>query len=449
MVTGTIFTGQPPLQSNVDVNYPDRSTVDDLLPEVTYPDFYELRQNPATSPVEDVRKRARQAVDSLSLDDLTADATIGVGLGSRGITDVVSAARGVVDELQSRGYDVVVLPAMGSHGGASAEGQRDTLAALGLTEETLGCPIDARMETAVLGTSEAGNDVHFAESALDVDAVCVINRVKPHTNFSGTFESGLTKMTCIGLGKQPGAKTIHQRSIGDGYEETLRASFETIRESVTLLGGVAVVENFYEDTAEITGIQAADLPDAEEPLLDRAYDHMPTLPFDEIDVLVVDEIGKDISGAGMDPNITGRYRLLNVDDPDRPDIKRIYVRGLTEATHGNAIGLGVADLTLVDVIANVDLDQVYANALTSGSLDKAALPLAVRTDELAFRTAVSTIGAWKPESVRLVWIRNTNHLSEMEVSPALAAEARDRAGLSVGDRCRLEFERGEAVLRPH
>ena len=213
----------------MDVNYPDRSTVDDLLPEVTYPDFYELRQNPATSPVEDIRKRARQAVDSLSLDDLTADATIGVGLGSRGITDVVSAARGVVDELQSRGYDVVVLPAMGSHGGASAEGQRDTLAALGLTEETLGCPIDARMETAVLGTSEAGNDVHFAESALDVDAVCVINRVKPHTNFSGTFESGLTKMTCIGLGKQPGAKTIHQRSIGDGYEETLRASFETIR----------------------------------------------------------------------------------------------------------------------------------------------------------------------------------------------------------------------------
>lgn len=431
------------------MNYPDKTTVDELLPEVTYPEFYDLTQNPETSPLENIGRAATEAVGSLPLEHLGAGATIGLGLGSRGITDVVSVAQVVVDELQSRGYEVVVLPAMGSHGGASAEGQRKTLAALGLTEEALGCSIDARMETEVLGTSEAGNDVHFAEAALAVDAVCVINRVKPHTNFSGTFESGLTKMTCIGLGKQPGANTIHERSISDGYEKTLRATFDTVRDSVDLLGGIAIVENFYEETAEVTGIQAEDLPDAEEPLLTRAYDHMPTLPFDEIDVLVVDEIGKDISGAGMDPNVTGRYRLLNMDDPDRPDIKRIYVRSLTEATHGNAIGIGVADLTLVEVVEDIDLDQVYANALTSGSIGKAALPLAVRTEKLAFRTAVSTIGAWKPESIRIVWIRNTNHLAEMRVSQSLAEEARDRPDLSVGGRYRVQFERGEAMLRSH
>lgn len=430
------------------VRYPDEAAGSRLLPEVTFPAFYDIEQDPESPHLEDVYTAAREAVTELQLSDVPTGGTIALGLGSRGITDVVPAARGVVEELQSRGYEVIAMPAMGSHGGASADGQRETLRSLGLDEETLGCPIDARMETVTLGVSALGHEVHFAEAALQADAVCVLNRVKAHTNFFGTFESGLTKMTCVGFGKQPGAQSIHERAIADGYEDTFRATYDVIRESVTLIGGVAIVENFDHETAEVTGLPASALPDGEGPLLERAYEYMPTLPFEELDVLIVDEIGKDVSGAGMDPNIIGRFRLLNMEDPEDPDIKRIYVRGLTDTTHGNAMGIGIADVTLIDVIESIDLEQVYANAITSGSIEKAALPLALPTEELAFRTALSTIGAWDPDSVRIAWIRDTNHLREIQVSAALAEEAEHRPDLTVRDSYRLEFEDGDPVLRP-
>ncbi|MFB6106643.1 MAG: DUF362 domain-containing protein [Halobacteriaceae archaeon] len=429
------------------VEFPTDQDVAELLPPVEFPTLYEVRQEPEAPTVDDPEAIAREEVGRLPLDELDAGATVAVGLGSRGITDVVAVAQGVVSELQDRGFEVVAMPAMGSHGGASAEGQRETLAALGMDEETLDCPVDARMETSVLGTSELGNEVHFADAALEADAVLVVNRVKAHTNFSGTFESGLTKMSCIGLGKQSGAQAIHERSIVDGYEETLRATFEVIREHVDHLGGVAIVENFYDETAEIRAIPVEDLPDGEGPLLERSYEYMPTLPYDEIDVLVVDELGKDVSGAGMDPNVVGRFNLINMEDPEYPDVKRIYVRGLTEATHGNGMGIGNADVTTVDVAESIDYQQVYANAITSGSIEKAAIPMAVETEELAFAVAISTMGAWDPETVRMAWIENTGHLADLTVSEALAEEARDRDDLVVGRALSLGFDDdGDPVL---
>lgn len=403
------------------IEFPSADEIRALLGEVTFPRFVDVSYEPPTPEVDDPGAAARAELDALPLESLSAGASVAVGLGSRGITDIVPVARAVVDELDARGFDPVVVPAMGSHGGATPDGQIQTLAALGLTEDELGCPIDARMETVELDSSTTG-DVHLAQSVVDADGVLVVNRVKAHTNFTGSIESGLCKMSVIGLGKQRGARAIHEQALVHGYETAITSALEGVRDSVPLLGGVAVVENFYDRTAEIEGIPAADLPDAETPLLERAYEHMPTLPYDEIDVLVVDQIGKDVSGTGMDTNVIGRYRVLNADDPETPAVKRIFVRGLTEATHGNAQGLGLADVTTRDVADELDFSQMYANALTSNSLAKAVLPVVLPDDELALTAAITSIGPYDPETVRMVWIRDTGHLSEFRVSPALAEE---------------------------
>ena len=423
------------------MEFPSAEQIRTVLDDVSFPRLVDVRYDPPTPELEDVESTTRAEIGVLPLADLPEGATVAVGLGSRGITSIVPVARTVIAELVDRGFDPVVVPAMGSHGGATPEGQVRTLAALGLTEEELGCPVDARMETVEVGESGTG-PVRIARSAFEADGVLVVNRVKAHTNYTGSVESGLCKMLVIGLGKQRGARAIHEQALARGYEAAITGALEVLREEVPLLGGIAVVENFYDRTAEITGIDAADLPAAETPLLERAYDYMPTLPYDEIDVLVVDRIGKDVSGTGMDTNVIGRYRVLNADDPETPAIKRVLVRGLTEATHGNAQGLGLADLTTRSVADEMDLSQMYANALTSNSLSKAAIPVVLPDDELALTAAVSTVGPYDPETIRLVWIRDTGHLSEFRVSPALADEAVDHVEV-VGE-SRLTFDDGEA-----
>ncbi|MFB6154898.1 MAG: lactate racemase domain-containing protein [Haloferacaceae archaeon] len=422
------------------MDFPDAETVDGVVDPSALPRFADVRYEPETPSLEDVAGATRDELDALPLSSLPAGATVAVGVGSRGIHDVVPVVRTVVDELEQRGFDPVVVPAMGSHGGATPDGQREVLAGIGVTEGALGCPIDARMETEVLGTSTVGAEVHFARAALEADGVLVVNRVKPHTNFTGRFESGLTKMAVVGLGKQRGAKVTHEHALVSGYERVIEASLEVIREEVPLLGGVAVVENFYDRTAEVAGVAAASLPDAEEPLLERAYEYMPTLPCDELDVLVVDEIGKDVSGAGMDTNVVGRYRVLNADDPETPAIKRIVVRGLTEATHGNGNGIGLADVTTRAVADELDLDQVYTNALTSNSLSKASIPVVMPDDEHALSAATATVGAIAPADLRIAWIRDTGHLSRFRVSEALVEDLPDHA--EIEGWADLDFEDG-------
>jgi hypothetical protein len=425
------------------MDFPDAETIDEAIDPPALPRFASVRYEPETPELDDVAGAARSAVDALALSDLPDGATVAVGVGSRGIHDVVEVAAAVVGELDRRGLEPVVVPAMGSHGGATTEGQREVLAGIGLTEDALGCPIDARMETVELGTSAAGAEVHFSAAALDADGVLVVNRVKPHTNFTGRFESGLTKMAVVGLGKQRGAKVTHEHALVKGYERVIEAALDVIREETPLLGGVAIVENFYDRTAEVEGIPVESLPDAEEPLLERAYEYMPTLPYDELDLLVVDEIGKDVSGAGMDTNVVGRYRVLNTDDPETPDIKRIVVRGLTEATHGNGLGVGLADVTTREVADELDLSQVYTNALTSSSLRKASVPVVAPNDRLAVSAALSTIGVYDPEEVRIAWIRDTSHLAEFRVSEALARDA--PPAVDVAGRSRLEFVDGDVA----
>ena len=428
------------------MRFPDEGDIADVVGSPSLPEFADVRYEPATPELDDPAAAARAELDALPLDDLPAGGTVAVGLGSRGIHDILPVGRAVVDELRERGFDPVVVPAMGSHGGATAEGQRRTLAGIGLTEDALGCAIDASMETTMLGESAVGAPVPFATAALAADGVLVINRVKAHTNFTGRFESGLTKMATVGLGKQPGAKATHEYALTKGYVPVLAAAYEVVREETPLLGGIAIVENFRDRTALVEGVAASALPEAEEPLKETADEYMPTLPYDELDVLVVDEIGKDVSGAGMDTNVVGRYQVLNTDDPDTPDIKRIVVRGLTEATHGNGNGIGLADVTTQSAVDELDLDQVYTNALTSGSLSKAKLPVVLPNDEYALAAALSTIGRYDPETVAVAWIRDTGHLSSFRVSAALAEDPPD--GVAVERRLSLRFEDGKPVFEP-
>ena len=425
------------------MQFPDAADIDPVVDDVSPPQFARVRYEPTTPELDDPAAVARDEVQSLPLDRLGDGATVAVGVGSRGIDRIDGVAAAVVSELDERGFDPVVVPAMGSHGGATAEGQREVLTSYDITEERLGCPIDPRMETSVLGEADHGFPVNWSTAALEADATLVINRVKAHTNYRGTFESGLTKMAVVGLGKQRGAQKTHEHALVEGYETVLRDAFDVIRAESNLVGGVALVENFHDRLAEVTAIPVEDLPDGEEPLLERAYEYMPTLPYDELDVLVVDEMGKDVSGAGMDTNVVGRYNVLNTDDPEFPDIKRIFVRGLTEATHGNGAGIGLADVTRRSLVEELDLNQVYTNIITSNSLSKAAIPLVLPTDEHALKTALGSVGPYDPERIRVAWIRDTGHLSEFRVSEALVGEAED---VTVEAWERLAFEGGEAAF---
>ncbi len=427
------------------MEFPERDDVDHLIDPQPLPEFVRVRYDPPTEIIDDPVGTARTELDRLPLCELDDGARVAIGIGSRGIHRIDDVAAAVVAELDDRGFDPVIVPAMGSHGGATPAGQREVLESLGVTEDSVGAPIDARMDAEELATVTVGDTdvpVYFAKAALDADAVLVVNRVKAHTNFSGDIESGLAKMTVVGLGKQRGAKSFHSTAIEEGYVETLDTALGAIESSVPLLGGLAIVENFEEEITHLEGVPAGSFFDREPELLERAYDEMATLPVDDVDLLVVDELGKEISGAGMDTNVIGRYRVLNAPDPETPDIDLIYVRGLTEATKGNGNGIGLADLTRRAAVDQLDLQKTYANAFTSGSLAKSKLPVVTPDDEFALRTALAALGGYDPATVRIVWIQNTEELGDLRVSAAVVDDL--PAAASVRTRETLTFEDGTA-----
>jgi hypothetical protein len=272
--------------------------------------------------------------------------------------------------------------------------------------------------------------------------VLVVNRVKAHTNFTGAIESGLAKMAVVGLGKQRGAKSFHSTAIAEGYVETLAAALDVIEREAPMIGGIALVENFEEEIGHLEAVPVGSFLDREPELLERAYEEMPTLPVDDIDLLVIDEIGKEISGAGMDTNVIGRYRVLNAPDPETPAIDLIYVRGLTEETKGNGNGIGLADLTRQAAVDQLDMKKTYANALTSGSLAKSKLPVVAPDDEFALRTGATALGGYDPETVQIVWIRNTQDLGELRVSDAVVDDLPEAA--RVVERETVAFDDGTA-----
>ena len=346
---------------------------------------------------------------------------IAVTAGSRGIANIPLILKTVVDELKAAGAKPFITPAMGSHGGATPEGQIEVLESLGVTEETVGAPIEASMEVDVVGSLPGGVEVFLSRIALEADGIFVVGRVKPHTDFKGEIESGLLKMLAIGLGNQKGAEMIHWHRY-DGYHRILPEAGKLIAEKTNIVMGLALLENAHHKTAEIHALLPEEFYQQELVLLEKAKDLLPRLPFKDIDVLVVEEIGKNISGVGMDTNVTGKFWMPNEHDPRAPDIKKIAVLDLTEETHGNAIGIGLADVTTRRAYEKIDHHQTYVNCLTQGSGETGKIPPYLANDYDAIATAIRISGPIQPENARVIRIKNTQELETIYISEALVKE---------------------------
>lgn len=391
-----------------------------------FPKMFALRQDfPATPPF-DIAAAVRRELTPLTR-QLRPGAKVAVGVGSRGITNLALIVRTALETLRAAGAEPFILPAMGSHGGATPEGQRELLAEYGITEAAMGVPIRAAMETEQVGVTDEGAPVLVSTEARRADAILVINRIKPHTDFSSdTLGSGVLKMLVIGLGKRAGATAFHIAASRLGHERMLRSIARVILRTTPVLGGLGIVEDAHHQTARLAFLPAGEMEAREAELFREAKTLMPRLPFDEVDLLIVDRIGKNISGAGMDPNVVRRGVQGYTSDlallQQSPVTRRIFVRGLTPETHGNAIGIGLADATTARLVAGMDKNATYINALTSLTPQCAKIPASFETDREAVARLIETLATGEPAQAKIVRIADTLSLSHIEVSEAYRAD---------------------------
>ncbi|WP_101296976.1 DUF362 domain-containing protein [Halegenticoccus soli] len=415
-----------------------------------FPDFVLLEQERNHPEVENVAAATVEAVDRIHhLDELAPGAEVGVTAGSRGIHDMPMVLQAIVKSLSDRGLDPFIFPAMGSHGGATAEGQREMLASLGITEETMGCEIRSSLAVEEVATDAEGRPIFAAKDALEADAVVVANRVKAHTDFTGEVESGLAKMTVIGIGKQRGAEVTHSAGLAKGLDEAIPERAAALFEHVPVVGGVAVIENADDRAAAVEGLPVEDILDEEPALLARSKRLLPTLPVDELDLLVIDEIGKNISGTGMDTNVVGRMLYHGQPEPEDLSYARIHVRSITEASHHNGIGIGLADFVHADAVRQLDLTDTYINGITGGEPARARIPVVCPTDEVAFLLAYSSVGVSDPGELRIARIPNTLELGRFLVSEPVAAELAEREDVSVVAERPLDLADGDLRADPY
>ncbi len=414
-----------------------RLMVDDV--ESIFPKMTRLRQ--AVHATADFDLHA--ALDSLPI-EMKRGGRVALAVGSRGISNLAEIIRAVIERIKSQGAEPFIVPAMGSHGGATAEGQLAILAKYGITPESMGVSFRPSMETTCLGQTAAGTPVFFSTAALNADVIVPINRVKPHTDFQGSIGSGLAKMLVIGLGKHRGAAAHHKAALKLGLEEVIRSGVATILASTPVFFGLAIVEDALHATAHIECVKADKLIGREEQLLVRAKSLMPRLPFKEIDLLIVDRIGKNISGAGMDPNITGRSvhgYSAHLPEAVEPRVQRIFVRDLSEESQGNAIGIGMADFTTSRLVAKIDYGATFTNALTSLTPQSAKIPIHFETDRQTIQHALSTTESDQMRDVRVVRIRDTLSLAICEISECYASEVASRSDLQLtGTFAEMQFD---------
>jgi hypothetical protein len=384
-----------------------------------------IRQQFERPRVEDVAGTIRSELEKLDLGRVIHPGqTVALTAGSRGIASIPLILRTVGQHLKKIGARPFIVPAMGSHGGGTAEGQERLLESYGITEQCVGLPIRATMEVVSLGSTAEGYPVVMDRFASEADHVGVLARIKPHTGYHGPIESGLLKMIMIGLGKHAGARTYHRILLEQPFDRVVRSVSQTVRARAPITFGLGLVENAYEETAFIQAVLPQEFEVREEELLTRAKSWMARLPFRSADFLVVDEIGKDISGSGMDTNIVGRKGAFRTTPPPggQPDMRQIFVRGLSERTHGNAAGIGMADFTSTRLIRAMDYHSTVINCLTAGYPAGANLPVHFETDREAVDAALAIIGTREPDSARIIHIRNTLFLEEVEISEPCLAE---------------------------
>jgi len=388
-----------------------------------FPKVVKVKQTFPRPRVEDVEGTVR---GELRKEEITSTVrpgmSVAVTAGSRGIARIDEILRAVIDGLKEMGAEPFIVPAMGSHGGATAEGQVEILASLGVTEESCGAPIRSSMETVEIGETDRGIPVFMDRIASEADGVVVVNRIKAHTDFRAEVESGLLKMASIGLGKHAQALALHGYGV-EGIRDFMVEVGEEVMNSGHVLFGVGIVENAYDEPATIEAIPTREIPNRERELLREYMGMMPVLPVSDIDILYVDALGKNYSGTGMDTNVIGRFRILGVDEPERPNVKYLIVGDVSEESHGNALGVGLADLTTERLVGQIDRNAMNANVITSTFVERAKVPMVLSTDEEALQTAVRCNWGVPPEETRFVRIPNTLHLEHLYVSENLVEEA--------------------------
>jgi len=397
---------------------------------MNYPRMYRIRQTIDAPEIDNIENTITQELGSLELASrITPGARVAITAGSRGINHIDRILKQVIHILKSYKARPFIVPAMGSHGNGTAQGQLEILKSLNISEETMGIPILSSMEVRQIGVSSHGFPVLVDKHAAQADGVVIMNRIKPHTEFEGPIESGLMKMMAIGLGKHKGCFEVHRQTVNFGYSSVIPEIGSMILDRIPVLFGVGIVENIYDETACIKACLPDQFYETESMLLKKAKKYMARLPFDKIDILILDEMGKNISGTGMDTNVIGRIMFIGEKEPDRPKITRIVVLGLTEPSHGNGVGIGLADFTTRDVINKLDTRAMATNAITAMTPEKARLPVSLSTDRAAVEAALQTIGAVEASDARIIHIKNTLEMSILHISHALKKEMEKRKDL--------------------
>ena len=415
---------------------------------MAFPKVVKVEQSFPRPRVEDVgealkQECAREEVSSR----IEPGMEVAITAGSRGIANIDAILRALVEELKGMGASPFIVPAMGSHGGATAEGQVEVLESLGITEESVGARIRSSMEVVRLGETERGVPVYMDKIASEADGVVVCGRIKLHTDFRSDLESGLLKMASIGLGKHEQALALHGYGV-EGIKDYMVEVAEEVLASGKILFGVGIVENAYEETAVIEAIPPENIVEREKALLEESAKSMPKLPVSEMDILFVDELGKDYSGTGMDTNVIGRFRILDVEEPEEPSARYVVVSDVSEGSHGNALGVGLADLTTSRLFEKLDLEAMNQNVITSTFLERAKVPMVLGSDQEALEVAMRCNWGVPPEDTRFVRIQNTLGLRYVYLSENLLDEALQSGNVEVVEEAReMEFD-GEGYFLP-
>jgi hypothetical protein len=391
--------------------------------------LFKIRQPFDRTRLDDPRATLREQLAKLE-SVIRPRARIAIAAGSRGIDNLALVVKEVSDYVKARGAHPFVVPAMGSHGGATAEGQAEVLNLYGICENTIGAPVRSAMDVVELPRGELSFRIFMDRHVHDSDGAILVNRIKPHTDFHGRYESGLMKMALIGLGKLEGACAVHDFGVY-GLRELIAPGAALVLSSGKILAGIGLVENAFHQTLRLEVLNAGEIAREEPRLLDLARRNMPRLPVEVIDVLVVDRMGKDISGVGVDPNMTGRVGVSGEQDASAPRVKAMMVCDLTAQTHGNAIGVGLADVITRRLYAKIDRDETYRNVITSSFLERGKIPVVADTDRDAFDIALRSGGYVQAGRERIVRILDTLHLEDVYVSSALVEELSDQPGIEV------------------
>jgi hypothetical protein len=417
----------------------------------SYPELFRLRQRFESHAIEDIPAAVEKALAVASLcEQIQPGQSIAVAVGSRGIANLSKIVAEVVRCVIAMGGKPMIVPAMGSHGGATAKGQAAMLASFGIEADSVGCPIRSSMETIVVGTTKDGVDVHFDKQASEADHLIVINRIKPHTRLVGQLESGLTKMLMIGLGKHKGALLYHQVFPDYDYrlDHLAPSIVPMLVEKMPITLGLAIVEDAFEQTSLIESVDPAEILTREPELLKLAKSRMPRLPFDHADLLIIDRIGKEISGTGMDTNVIGRKSNDNCAAPDEyPKIREIYVRSLTEKSAGNASGIGIAEYCHQRVVQAMDAEVTRINCVTSAHVTAGATPLSFPSDRAVLDAVVSQIGRDRIADLKWMWISDTLNVSDLACSRGYLDAVGQRDDLEIlTDPRPLDFDREENLV---